>query len=86
MNFLGSHFYGVNVPSDPWSERGYSYTDGDGNAQFAGCVRVGIDLKGGAELEGKPFIIHANDGSRVSCGLITKKSKSSKKSKSIRNF
>jgi len=81
----GGHLYNPDE-QDPWTFLGYPYTDGDGKAQFSGCARVGIDLNGGAELEGRPFIIHANDGSRASCGLITKKSKSSKKSKKGRNF
>jgi Cu/Zn superoxide dismutase len=59
----GGHFYSTTV--DPWSTTGYLTTDVDGSAIFFDCVSTGE-----TDIEGHAFVVHANDGSRVSCGLL----------------
>jgi len=59
----GGHYY--TVASDPWVSVRYKTTTADGNASFVFGVKTGA-----TETAGKPFIVHANDGSRVSCGII----------------
>ena len=70
----GGHWYNSEkLAVDPWKLIGYEQTDSDGYGQFASCVRTGFDLTSGLDpLEGHAFIVHANDGSRISCGLISK--------------
>lgn len=56
---------------DPWLLVGYLSTDDDGYGQYASCVRTGFDVVSDPNLLlGRAFLIHAADGSRVSCGLI----------------
>merc|ERR1712157_594432 len=90
---MGHYYDSTVLTGDPWQILGYSSTNFDGDAQFAGCAFVGYDLEGGKAIDGLVFIIHEEDGSRVSCGKIknnkknsksSKSSKSSKKSKRIR--
>jgi hypothetical protein len=59
----GGHFYAT--ADDPWSSVGYRTTDADGQAMFLDCVSTGE-----IDTDGRPFVVHANDGSRVSCGLL----------------
>lgn len=60
------HYYNADIlNADPWAIIGYTSTDSDGNAGYVGCVSTGETT-----FLGKAFIIHANDGSRVSCGLL----------------
>jgi hypothetical protein len=59
----GGHFYRTAV--DPWSTTGYLTTDADGFALFFDCVSTGEP-----DIEGHAFVVHADDGSRVSCGLL----------------
>lgn len=70
--FLGGHYYNSSfVATDPWAVVGYKSTDSIGYGKFAGCIRTGFDLVSDPSLlNGKAFIIHGEDGSRVSCGLI----------------
>ena len=68
------------LDGDPWTEIRYPGTNGNGVAKFGACVDVGFDLTDGA-LEGKAFVVHRNDGGRVSCGIIEKVEASSSKSK-----
>ena len=65
---------------DPWTEIRYPGTNANGVAKFGACVDVGYDLSDGA-LKGKAFVVHANNGSRVSCGIIEEVTTSSSKSK-----
>jgi hypothetical protein len=60
----GGHFHSTSS-DDPWLPVGYSRTDAAGQAMFFHCV-----LTGESDFEGRAFIVHANDGSRVSCGLL----------------
>lgn len=87
----GGHWYGDDLAVDPWAQVGYLTTDEDGFTEFGGCVYVGYETSP-ANLMGKAFIVHNEDGSRAACGLIkkvkkpkggkaAKKSKSSKSSK-----
>ena len=68
----GGHWYdAAALDVDPWALVGYESTDAVGYAQFASCVRTGFDLSADpAALVGRAFIVHSNDGRRVSCGLI----------------
>ncbi len=59
----GGHYYRTAV--DPWSTTGYLTTDADGFALFFDCVSTGEP-----DIEGHAFVVHADDGSRVSCGLL----------------
>jgi len=54
--------------SDPWELLGYTSTDSAGVAWYGSCARMGMDTK---EFANKPFVLHSNSGSRVSCGLLT---------------
>jgi len=57
------HYY--SGESDPWAIVGYDMTDAAGFANYVDCISTGE-----TEFEGKAFIVHANDGSRVACGLL----------------
>jgi hypothetical protein len=59
----GENFY--STADDPWTTIGYLTTDADGYALFFDCVSTGE-----TDMEGKAFVVHADDGSRVSCGLL----------------
>jgi hypothetical protein len=59
----GGHFY--STADDPWATTGYRTTDKNGYAIFFDCVSTGE-----TDMEGHAFVVHANDGSRVSCGLL----------------
>jgi hypothetical protein len=61
----GGHFYSDAVGNDPWATVGYGMTDGDGNAVFFECVTTGEN-----DFAGRAFVVHANNGDRVSCGLL----------------
>ena len=52
---------------DPWLTLGYKSTTTEGTAWFGACALTGITAKDAEDL---PFIIHAEDGSRVSCGIL----------------
>jgi hypothetical protein len=69
----GGHWYNTEVISaDPWANIRYKETDSDGYGQYASCVRTGFDVMSDpSQLIGHAFIVHADDGSRISCGLIT---------------
>lgn len=69
----GGHWYNSEVlEADPWATVGYLSTNTEGYAQFATCVSTGFDLASDPDqLIGHAFIVHANDGSRASCGVIT---------------
>ena len=64
----GGHWWNDSVLSDdPWEFVGYLETDEEGNASYAGCVPTGWIEDG---VNSRAFIVHANDGSRVACGVI----------------
>lgn len=66
------HWYNLNLDVDPWARIGYLETDQDGYAKYATCVRTGFEdlATTPSLLEGRAFVVHSEDGSRVSCGLI----------------
>jgi len=66
------HWYNPDVlTEDPWLTVGYLQTSEDGFGEYAHCVHTGYDLVADPNLlDGLAFIIHAEDGSRVSCGII----------------
>jgi hypothetical protein len=71
---VGHWYNNATLSSDPWAIIGYASTDATGYGAFANCVRTGFDLSSDPSLlDGRAFIIHAEDGSRVSCGLIEQK-------------
>jgi hypothetical protein len=60
----GGHYY--STADDPWTTTGYLTTDAEGSSGiFFDCVSTGE-----TDFEGHAFIVHADDGSRVSCGLM----------------
>lgn len=63
----GGHLFAAPVSSDPWTNDRYS-SDSDGYANFGGTVDIGV--VGGGSLAGKPFVVHAANGTRVGCGLL----------------
>lgn len=62
---LGHLYDSETLSADPWAFVHYESTDEFGNGAFIGCLELGE-----FELTGRAFIIHAEDGSRVSCGLL----------------
>jgi hypothetical protein len=63
----GGHLYDSAVfPEDPWLHTMYYSTSAQGDAQFVGCVETGVD----GSFANYPFIVHSNNGSRVSCGIL----------------
>ncbi len=66
----GGHYY--STADDPWATIGYLTTDTDGYALFFDCVSTGE-----TNMEGHAFLVHADDGSRVSCGLLSELSATS---------
>jgi hypothetical protein len=63
----GGHYY--STAEDPWTATGYLTTNGEGSsAIFFNCVSTGE-----TEFEGRAFLVHSDDGSRVSCGLLVSK-------------
>jgi len=65
----GGHWYDSDtLEADPWATLGYLETTSDGTTMYGTCVNVGFPP---AEAVDRPFIIHASDGSRVSCGMLT---------------
>ena len=63
----GGHFYG-DVAVDPWLYTMYYSTDDEGEAYYTGCVETGISDD--SMFSDRPFIVHSNNGSRVSCGIL----------------
>mmetsp|Transcript_44925 Transcript_44925/g.48617 ORF Transcript_44925/g.48617 Transcript_44925/m.48617 type:complete len:431 (-) Transcript_44925:291-1583(-) len=68
----GGHWYNTEtVSEDPWATVGYLSTTAEGYGQYASCVRTGYDLMSDPSLlEGHVFIVHGEDGGRISCGPI----------------
>lgn len=62
---MGHYYNSDTLDADPWKYIGYLSTDGDGVGHFVDCAYTGETT-----FEGHAFIVHANDGSRVSCGLL----------------
>jgi Cu/Zn superoxide dismutase len=61
----GGHYFESPVTDDPWMEERYS-SDETGFALFSSVTVIGT-----SNLEGRAFVVHAEDGSRVGCGLLT---------------
>jgi hypothetical protein len=65
----GPHLWNVTIfPTDPWLYAMYHKTDAYGNAYFTGCVKTGVD--GPDAFAGRAFILHSDNGTRVSCGIL----------------
>jgi len=81
----GGHWYNTEtVSNDPWATVGYLSTNAEGYGQYASCVRTGYDLMSDPSLlEGHVFIVHGEDGARVSCGPIVPASPSSSPNNSM---
>mmetsp|Transcript_11789 Transcript_11789/g.33858 ORF Transcript_11789/g.33858 Transcript_11789/m.33858 type:complete len:337 (+) Transcript_11789:153-1163(+) len=69
----GGHWYNAGVlTTDPWALIGYKNTSSDGFGQFASCVHTGFDVASSPDLlDGRAFVVHNEDGSRASCGIIS---------------
>merc|ERR1719409_1880445 len=61
----GGHLYDSSV-SDPWPAVTYGSTDENGHAMFAFNEDNVVE-----DPSGYPFVVHANDGSRVICGVFS---------------
>jgi hypothetical protein len=60
------HFYNSDeLQEDPWRLVGYLSTDENGFAYFMDCLEPNVE-----DYDGRAFIVHANNGSRISCGLL----------------
>jgi hypothetical protein len=60
------HFYDADtLDADPWKNAGYLSTDSDGLGYFTDCLETGE-----TDFADRAFLVHASDGSRVSCGLL----------------
>jgi len=59
----GGHFFSGAV--DPWRVIGYPSSSGTGNATFDFIIEDPA-----TDIAGRPFIVHRNDGGRVSCGIL----------------
>lgn len=60
------HFYNIDeLEEDPWSLVGYLSTDENGFAYFMDCLEPKVE-----DYDGRAFIVHANNGDRISCGLL----------------
>jgi len=62
----GGHYFTDPVMVDPWITAQYS-SDADGSTKFAAALEMGT-----VDVEGRAFVVHAEDGSRVGCGILTK--------------
>jgi hypothetical protein len=62
----GGHFYTGSVTSDPWTSIAYTSTSG----VTSGSVNVDTGALS-SSLVGKAMIIHAYDGSRIACALLS---------------
>jgi len=59
----GGHFFAGAV--DPWLVIGYPSSSDIGNATFDFIIEDPA-----TDIAGRPFIVHRNDGGRVSCGIL----------------
>jgi hypothetical protein len=67
----GGHYYdNETLTMDPWAYVYYNRTDSDGHAHFAKTV----DMGGITSIGGRTFVVHSNNGSRVSCGVLSPES------------
>lgn len=57
------HYY-EDLDDDPWQTARYSSND-EGYAVFGDLMEIGS-----SDVEGRAFVVHAQDGSRVGCGLL----------------
>merc|ERR1712136_374629 len=64
MGDQGGQYY--NTAENPWTSTGYTSTDSEGDARFVFSVE-----NDGVDIDGRTFIIHLQDGTRASCGLIS---------------
>lgn len=55
----------ITFSEDPWARVGYLATDSTGFAHYVDCLETGE-----TQYDGRTFVVHANDGSRISCGLL----------------
>jgi len=62
----GGHYFADPVTEDPWVEARYS-SGANGRAEFGSFLEIGT-----VDLEGRAFLVHAEDGSRIGCGLLEK--------------
>jgi hypothetical protein len=64
----GGHLWNnESLTFDPWTYVYYNTTDSKGSAHFAKTVDIGPDTG----IKGRAFIVHSNNGSRVSCGILS---------------
>lgn len=66
---LGHFYNNESLTADPWVLVGYETTTDTGTGFFADCVNTGVDNL--VDYQGRAFIVHASNGSRQSCGIIS---------------
>jgi hypothetical protein len=64
----GGHYY--NTPVDPWLYTMYLSTNAQGDAYYTGCVQTGV-TGGAPAFTGRAFVVHSDNGTRVSCGILS---------------
>ncbi|CAJ1965219.1 unnamed protein product [Cylindrotheca closterium] len=62
----GGHYFADPIMTDPWITAQYS-SDAEGSTTFGASLEMGT-----VDLEGRAFVVHAEDGSRVGCGILSK--------------
>jgi hypothetical protein len=64
----GGHYF--QTPVDPWLYTMYLSTNAQGDAYYTGCVETGV-TGGASAFTGRAFVVHSDNGTRVSCGLLS---------------
>jgi len=72
---IGEHWYNTETldGADPWNVVGYRETDEEGYGKYASCVHTGFEdlMSNPQQIVGHAFVIHGEDGTPVSCGVIS---------------
>lgn len=60
----GGHYFLQSTLKDPWAQERYS-SDSMGSATFSSIVYIGTNI-----VDGLPFVVHDENGSRIGCGIL----------------
>ena len=77
-SLVGGHYWNPDSGHDPWHMTGYnSNSSGDAKGEFVVDSGYGYE-----ENDGHAVVVHAQDGSRIGCGVLShKSSKGSRKNR-----
>ena len=64
----GGHYFVDPVTEDPWVDARYT-SDGEGNAMHGAILNIGTN-----DVVERAFLVHAQDGSRIGCGILKPRS------------